>query len=143
MVTTVKRIFVRSAWDSPRNFIASNALAEGFDELVWIDPDVGFVADDVDRVRSHGLPFVVGLVAEPGRREFRCEFLPQTSNVTFGANAKPLAVRYAGLSFALVHKEIFDVTARQFDLSPCNAHLGLAFRTWFLPLVTQEDANQR
>ena len=57
--------------------------------------------------------------------------------------AKPLEVRYAGLSFAVVHRDVFDITARHFDLALCNTHLGLAFRPWFLPLVTEEGGKPR
>ena len=83
---TIQRIHVRSPWDSPGNFITAKALAEGFEGLVWIDPEIGFVADDVDRLRTHDLSIVVGLVAEPGRREFRCEFLATMRSVTFAAD---------------------------------------------------------
>src|SRR5215210_4470824 len=54
---TVWRVRGYSAVDAARNQMATDALAQGFDELVWIDSDVVFRPDDVDRLRSHALPF--------------------------------------------------------------------------------------
>lgn len=55
---TVWRVRGYPAVDAARNQMATDALAQGFDELVWIDSDVVFNPDDVERLRSHNLPFV-------------------------------------------------------------------------------------
>ena len=40
-----------SAIDAARNQMANDALAQRFDELMWIDSDIVFDPDDVDRLR--------------------------------------------------------------------------------------------
>ena len=52
-----------SAIDQARCHMASDALAQGFDELFWIDSDIVFQPDDVDKIRQHKHPFVCGLYA--------------------------------------------------------------------------------
>src|SRR5262245_57019935 len=47
--------------DTVRNRLASEALAEGFEELMWIDADIAFHPASVERLRAHGLPIVCGL----------------------------------------------------------------------------------
>ena len=57
----VWRVRGYSALDAARNQMASDALAQGFDELMWIDADIVFAADDVDKLRRHDLPLVCGI----------------------------------------------------------------------------------
>jgi len=52
----VWRVRGYSAIDAARNQMASDALAQGFDELMWIDSDIVFDPDDVDKLRRHDLP---------------------------------------------------------------------------------------
>ncbi len=73
-----------SAVDAARNQMAADALAAGFDELMWVDSDVAFDPADVARLRTHGLPFTCGLYPKKGPRQFACELLPGTPAVRFG-----------------------------------------------------------
>ena len=57
-----------SAIDFGRCVIASEALRSGFEELMWIDSDVVFYTDDLERLRAHKLPLVCGIYAKKGRR---------------------------------------------------------------------------
>jgi hypothetical protein len=55
--------------------MASDALAQGFDELMWIDSDGVFDPDDVDKLRQHDLPLVCGICAKKSCRQ-RAPHLP-------------------------------------------------------------------
>ena len=68
----VRRVYGHSAIDGARCQMATDALADGFDELLWIDSDIEFAADDVARLRAYGEPVVCGLYAKKGWREFAC-----------------------------------------------------------------------
>ena len=65
----VWRVRGHSAIDQGRSVMATQALAEGYDELMWIDSDIAFDPDAVDRLRSHQLPFTCGLYPKKGLRE--------------------------------------------------------------------------
>jgi len=47
----VRRFPSSAAVDRARCDVATAALGEGFDELMWIDSDISFDADDVARLR--------------------------------------------------------------------------------------------
>src|SRR5438045_2322006 len=64
----VRRVRGFSAIDQGRNQMASDALNDGFAETMWIDTDIGFSADAVDRLRSHNLPIVAGLYSRADGR---------------------------------------------------------------------------
>src|SRR5690349_1597950 len=72
----VRRVGGFSAVDQGRNQMASDALNDGFAEMVFIDTDIGFEADAVERLRSHKLPIVAGLYPQPGARSLASELLP-------------------------------------------------------------------
>src|SRR5690348_1612382 len=62
----VRRFPSTAAVDRTRCEMATAALGDAFDELIWIDSDIVFEPDDVDRLRGHGLPIVGGLYAKKG-----------------------------------------------------------------------------
>ncbi len=64
--------------DLARSTMATEALADGFEETMWIDADQTFNPDDVDRLRGHGLPFVVGLYVQKGPKRFAGMFPADT-----------------------------------------------------------------
>lgn len=68
----VRRARGYAAIDQGRNQMATDALADGFDETMWIDADIGFDPDDVERLRGHGLPIVCGIYPKKGKRALAC-----------------------------------------------------------------------
>ncbi|HEY7329379.1 MAG TPA: hypothetical protein VH592_17185 [Gemmataceae bacterium] len=84
--------------------MASDALAQGFDELMWIDSDIMFDPDDVDKLRQHNLPLVCGIYPKKSRRQFACAFLPQTRQVLFGAKGGLMEILYCGFGFTMTRR---------------------------------------
>lgn len=83
----VRRIEGYSAIDQARNQIASDALADGFQETLWIDSDVGFDPDDVDKIRRHDLPIVCGIYPKRANENWRfifCRALPAFASEFMG-----------------------------------------------------------
>src|SRR5579863_1005825 len=72
----VRRAYGFSAIDFGRSALASQALRDGFDELMWIDSDIGFHPDDVEKLRRLSLPISCGLYPKKDRKSFACHFLP-------------------------------------------------------------------
>ena len=58
----VRRVGGYAAIDQARSQMATDALADGFDELMWIDADIVFEPADVERLRRSGEPFVCGII---------------------------------------------------------------------------------
>ena len=63
----VRRVGGYAAIDQGRNQMATDALLDGYEETMWIDSDVDFHPDSVDRLRSHGLPIVCGNLSPEGK----------------------------------------------------------------------------
>jgi hypothetical protein len=57
----VWRVYGFAAIDVARCRIATKALLEGFQELMWLDADIGFEPPAVERLRAHDLDFVAGV----------------------------------------------------------------------------------
>jgi hypothetical protein len=134
----VWRVRGYAAIDAARNQMATDALAQGFDELLWIDADVVFDPDDVEKLRAHGLPLVAGLYAKKSRRQFACAFLPDTRAVSFGPRGGFLEVLYCGFGFVLTRRQVYETVQRQLGLPVCNRRFGLPLVPYFAPLVVGE-----
>ncbi len=74
----VRRVGGFSAIDQGRNQLATDALLDGFEETMWIDADIEFHPDSVDRLRGHGLPVVCGLYPQKKFRALTSKPLPGT-----------------------------------------------------------------
>ena len=80
----VRRVPGFSAIDFGRTVLANNALADGFEEILWIDSDIVFDPDDVEKLRNHQLPIAVAVCPKKGLRQFTCHFPAGTQKVVFG-----------------------------------------------------------
>jgi Sulfotransferase family len=121
---TVRRVRGYSAIDQGRNQMATNALADGFEETMWIDLDVGFDPDDVERLRRHGVPIVCGIYPQKGRRVLACHVLPGTEKLIFGDDGGLAEILYAGTGFLLVRREAYETIHRKLQLPLCNERFG-------------------
>jgi hypothetical protein len=132
----VRRCDASAAIDRTRSEMATRALSDGYDELMWIDSDISFEPDAVDRLRSHGLPLVGGLFAKRGAAQFGCRFWPDTPELTLGEGGGPAEVRYLGTAFLLTHRRVYEDIARVFALPVCNDLPGESPAVpYFLPMV--------
>jgi hypothetical protein len=134
----VRRAFGFSAIDFGRSVLASQALREGYDELLWVDSDVGFDPRDVERLRSHHLPFACGLYPKKDRSGFAGQFLSGTSQVPFGAAGGLTGILYAGFGFVLTRRAVFERILERVPLPECNQRFGPPVRPWFLPEVVAD-----
>jgi len=129
----VRRGFGHSAIDFGRSILASQAIADGFEEIMWIDSDVGFNPDDVDKLRGHDLPICCGLYAKKNGQGFACSFLPETRRVTFGNGGGLREVLYAGFGFVYTRKEVYEKIKETSQLPECNQRFGAPMTPWFFP----------
>jgi hypothetical protein len=133
----VRRVRGFSAIDQGRNQMASDALHEGFAETMWIDPDIGFEADAVERLRAHGLPLVAGIYPQAGSRSLACHVLPGTRQLTFGKGGGLVELQYAAAGFLHVRREVYESVRDKPDLPLCNTRFGRGVWPFFLPLAVE------
>jgi hypothetical protein len=121
--------------DQIRCLMATEALADGFSELMWIDADIGFEPDDVDRLLGHNLPFVCGIYTKKGVPELACRLLPDTTELTLGEGGGLIEIQYAAMGFTLVRAEVFHRLDDESPIPDCVGYHGRVMRPYFLPMI--------
>ena len=134
----VRRVRGYAAVDAARCQMATDALADGFDELMWIDADVAFDPADVGKLRGHGLPFTCGLYPKKGPREFAAAFVPGTAVVRFGRRGGLTDVLYCGFGFTHTRREVYDAVRTRLGLDECNLGFRKPLVPYFAPLVAAD-----
>ena len=134
----VRRVRGYSAIDQGRNQMATDALAQGFLETMWIDSDVAFNPDDVDQLRSHGLPLVCGIYPKKGKRELSVHVMPGTQKIVFGSGGGLIELKYAATGFLLVQRSVYERMQIRLELPVCNQKFGSPMVPFFQPLIINE-----
>lgn len=130
--------------DLARSTLASDAIHDGFEETFWIDSDVVFEPDDVDKLRSHDLPFVAGLYVKKGRSEFAGKFR-HCDPVVFGVGGGLLEMVCVGFGFVKVATSIYRDIASRFEMHECTGGYDPQKRItpYFIPAMIQQGQEWR
>jgi Methyltransferase domain len=123
-----------SAIDFGRTVLANTALREGFEEILWIDSDIIFEPDDVEKLRGHQLPIVSGVYAKKGPRQFACQFPPGTEKVVFGKAGGLHPLLFAGFGFMLTRRAVYETIQAKVPMPLCNQRFGPAIYPFFQPM---------
>jgi hypothetical protein len=92
----VRRAGGYAAIDQGRSKMATDALADGFEETFWIDADIEFHPDAVDRLRAHRLPVTSAIYPRKGARALASQpLLTGTSRLTMGKGGGLVEILYA------------------------------------------------
>lgn len=115
--------------------MATDALIDGFEETLWIDSDVAFHPDEVEKIRAHRLPIVTGIYPQKGRRALASHIRPGQPSMTFGKNGSLLEILYAGAGFMHVRREVYQQVQEQLNLPIVNDRFGHPMIPFFQPLI--------
>src|SRR6188768_4280394 len=130
----VWRSFGYSAIDLARSQLATQALRQGFGQTLWIDADIHFQADDVDRLVSvknaelpergqdseHECPGIIsGVYVKKGMRELACRIPPEIERVVFGIGGSFIPILHAGCGMLLVRKWVYERVEQKWGLELC------------------------
>jgi hypothetical protein len=135
----VRRVVGFSAIDQGRNQLATDAMAEGFEETMWIDSDVGFEPDAVETLRRRRLPIVCGIYPQKGKRAVACHVMPGTPKLTFGRDGGLHEILYAGAGFLLVRREVYQTLQEKLKLPVCNERFGRPMVPFFQPMACESE----
>lgn len=135
----VWRIRGYSAIDQGRNQLATDALAQGYEETMWIDSDIAFDPSAVDRLRSRNLPICCGVYPKKGKRELTIHVLPGTDKLVFGRAGGVTEIRYAATGFLHVRREVYETMQQRLKLPVCNQRWNRPMVPFFQPMVQTED----
>jgi hypothetical protein len=135
----VRQVIGQTAIDYARSKMATDALEAGFEEIMWIDSDVGFTADDVEVLRRHRLPMVSGIYPQKGHRALASHLLPETEHLVFGIGGGLIEILYAAGGFLLTHRRVYEAIREHEQLPYCNERFGGAFTPYFWPMVVPDE----
>ena len=130
----VRRVGGHAAIDQVRNRMATDALLDGFDELMWVDSDIVFRPEDVEALRRHGLPVVCGIYPKKGSRVLACHVLAGTPRLVFGRGGGLAEILYAGAGFLLTRREVYLTIQDRLALPVCNERFGRPMIPFFEPM---------
>jgi hypothetical protein len=129
---------VHTGWaiDIARSVMASDALAEGYQELMWIDSDVLFDPNDVERLRASKREIICGIYTKKGLPELACRFLPSTQQVQLGAGGGEIEIEYAGTGFLYTRRSVYEtLTNNRVAVPEVKTPGGKSCWPFFLPMV--------
>jgi hypothetical protein len=109
-----------SAIDQGRSQMATAALIDGFEETFWIDSDMTFEPDSVDRLRSHGEPIIAGIYAKKGVRGLASQFIDDAKQVMLGTRGNLAELKFAATGFLFVHRSVYSSIQERLLLPVCN-----------------------
>jgi hypothetical protein len=128
-----------AAIDQCRNQLATDALARGFEELMWVDADIAFEPDAVDRLRGHSLPIVSGIYPKKSGRALASRLMPDTKEVVFGAGGGLIEILYAAGGFLHTRRDVYEAIRRHWNLPICNEAFGKPTVPYFMPMVAEGE----
>jgi hypothetical protein len=131
----VRRVGGYAAIDQGRNQMATDALRDGFEETMWIDADIGFHPDCIDRLRAHSLPIVAGIYPQKAKRALACHVLEGSPSITFGQAGGLFELLYVATGFLLVRREVYLKVQEHCRLPACNEQFGQPMIPFFQPMV--------
>ena len=131
----VRRVGGYAAIDQGRNQMATDALLDGFEETLWIDSDVEFHPNAVDRLRSHRLPIVAGIYPQKGKRALASHIAPGTPKIVFGKDGGLVEILYAGAGFLLIRREVYLTVQDRLELPMCNERFHIPLIPFFYPML--------
>jgi hypothetical protein len=135
----VRRVGGYAAIDQGRNQLASDALLDGYEETMWIDADVEFHPDAIQRLRSHRLPLVCGIYPQKGRQAIACHLMPGTTTLKFGREGGLVEILYAAAGFLLIRREVYLTIQQRLQLPMCNERFASPMIPFFHPMLRPCD----
>jgi hypothetical protein len=120
--------------------MATQAIIEGFEETLWIDADMVFDVEAVERIRFHHQPIVAGLYSKRGGRAFTSAFMPPTEEVSLGEQGGMMELSYAATGFLRVKREAYITIQKNQRLPVCNEMFGnVPVIPFFEPMTIEHE----
>ena len=139
----VRRVPVDAGIDLARSEATTEALGEGFDELMWVDPDLEFDPEAVDHLRSLERPLACGIYPRRRPEGLVWNVAGEAATMACGPLSSPIEVAYADAGFLFTWREVYLAIQQRQERSPCPRHTGGPFFPFFLPLIVPEEEGPR
>jgi hypothetical protein len=129
--------------DQIRCQMACDALDAGFEELFWIDDDIVFNPDDVDRLRAANLPIIGGVYPRKGEPVLAIRWKEGTNTVVLGDGGGLVEVKYASTGFLCTRAAVYDAMQVQGLARSAIGQFGRSMMGYFQPMTIVEGSVTR
>lgn len=127
-----------SAIDYARSALASLALIEGFDSILFVDSDVLFNPADAVRLLLRPESIVAGVYSQKRHGKLNFTLYPDTKEIPYGDRGIDLEVKGVGAGFLRVRREAFQRIADFHQLPTCTGN-GCTLWPFFLPMIAPDE----
>ena len=124
--------------DVVRNQMASDALHDGAEAILFVDADIGFDPLDALRLLARPEPVVSGVYAKKGRREVASRFAEGVGEVAFGHPLGLYPLKYAATGFLRIRADLLRRMVAELGLPLCDARWGRGHWPFFQPIVVPD-----
>lgn len=129
----VRRVQGYAAIDQARNQLATDAIIDGFEETLWVDPDCLFHPDDVDHLRAWQLPVCTANEVDQ---------LPATPSRAAELSGKLRAVNRVCPLLFHVRRQAFSDMQHRLASPICNERFRHPVIPYFRPMRAETSAGQ-
>lgn len=131
-----------SAIDQGRNRMAYDAIyRRGFEEIFWIDSDILFNPNDIERVRSWNKDIVAGAYPMKGWPIMTVQPFPGKS-VEFREYGGLEEVMCVATGFLYIKSNVFHVIKEKLNLPECNTSFSAPQIPFFQPAIWKIEGEQ-
>ncbi|HEV3436333.1 MAG TPA: class I SAM-dependent methyltransferase [Gemmata sp.] len=132
-----------SAIDVARNELASDAIHEGAEAMLFVDSDIGFDPADALRLLARPEPVAAGVYPKKGMRELASVFAEGVKEVLFGPEVPgPYPLKYAATGFLRIKAGVLRQMIAELRLPLCNTHWGRGVWPFFQPLIVPQGTEK-
>ena len=122
--------------------MATDALVAGFEETMWIESDIVFEPDAVERLRKRQLPICCAIYPQKGRRVLACHVSPGTKTLLFGKSGGVTEILYGATGFLHVRRVVYQRMQYQLELPVTNERFGNPMIPYFQPMIRTDHEGQ-
>jgi hypothetical protein len=138
------RVFRRpgcSAIDFCRSELASAAMLEGKEAVLFVDSDILFNPADALYILRRPEPVVAGIYAQKRYGHVNCDLPESVEQIKVGTKGQDYEALAVGAGFLRIRAEAFQKIIEHHDLPCCTRHSGAVW-PFFLPMTVQEPSGE-
>lgn len=112
-----------------------------FEEIFWIDSDISFNPDDVDKIRNYNLPIVGAAYSMKGWPIMTFSPLNEKEIVFNEKTEKLTEVKALATGFLCIKAEVFHTMKEKLNIPVCNTSFSAETIPFFKPEIWTENGN--
>lgn len=125
-----------------RSLLATQAIENEYQEIIWIDSDTRFDPSSIEKLRSHGLPFVCGISPLKSKAGgFSVTPIERAQKIEIGQRGGLIEVQSCGMAFTYTDSEMYGRIKEVFGLPRCrvSGKRESSFIPYFFPDILEKD----